>query len=61
MIEAMNAEGKQFDMHRLCALVEKHRHETPHAIQSQLMTAVQEWMVTQDDDISLVVARYRSP
>jgi PAS domain S-box-containing protein len=61
LIEAMNAQGEQFDMHRLCSMVEDHRHESPEAIQRHLMNAVRDWMVTQDDDISILVARYRSP
>ncbi len=60
LIEAMNAEGEQFDMHRLCSMIEQHRHESPDAIQGHLMSAVRDWMVTQEDDISILVARYRS-
>ncbi len=60
LIEAMNAEGDQFDMHRLSSMIEQHRHESPDAIQRHLMTAVRDWMVVQEDDISILVARYRS-
>ncbi len=61
LIEAMNAEGEQFDMHRLCSMIECHRHESPDAIQGHLMNAVRDWMLAQEDDISILVARYRSP
>lgn len=61
LIEAMNAEGEQFDMHRLCSMIEENRLESPATIESRVMTAVRDWMVTQEDDISILVARYRSP
>jgi PAS domain S-box-containing protein len=59
IIEAMNSDGWQFDMQRLCEIVERHRFESPDAIQRHIIAAVQSWMVTLDDDLSVLVARYR--
>jgi phosphoserine phosphatase RsbU/P len=61
LIEAMNAEGEQFDMRRLCEVVELHRHEPADAIRSRVLSAVHDWMATQEDDLSILVARYRAP
>lgn len=60
IIEAMNGQGEQFDMQRLCALIEEHHRESPGAIQARIIAAVQSWMVKQEDDLSVLVARYRA-
>ncbi|HEX4517673.1 MAG TPA: SpoIIE family protein phosphatase [Polyangiaceae bacterium] len=60
IIEAMNGHGEQFDMERLCEIVEEHHCESPEAIQTRIIAAVQSWMVTQEDDLSVLVARYRA-
>jgi PAS domain S-box-containing protein len=59
--EATDAARKQFDIDRLMALVEKHHAECPAKIRDHVIAAVQGWMAAQDDDISLVVMRYRAP
>ena len=59
LIEAMNDEGEQFDMPRLCGLVEAHRSELPGAIRDHVLRAVHDWMSEQADDISLLVGRFR--
>jgi sigma-B regulation protein RsbU (phosphoserine phosphatase) len=58
VIEAMNDEGEQFDMSRLCEIVEGHRTETPGAIRDEILRAVHGWMRDQADDISLLVTRF---
>jgi PAS domain S-box-containing protein len=61
LIEAMNRGGEQFDMNRVCQLVEEHRLESPDAIQRHLLDALRAWRVIQEDDVSVVVARFREP
>jgi PAS domain S-box-containing protein len=58
LIEAQNAAEEQFDMQRLCDIVQRHRTEAPAAIKDHLLAAVHAWMVTQEDDISVLVARF---
>jgi serine phosphatase RsbU (regulator of sigma subunit) len=60
LTEAMTPHHEPFDIHRVCALVEEHGHEEPQAVVDRLMAAVRTWMARQEDDISLVVAHYRS-
>lgn len=60
LIEAMNADGEQFDMHRVCAVLELHRGEAAEAIRAHLLAAVHAWMAVQEDDISLLVVRFRA-
>jgi PAS domain S-box-containing protein len=59
VIEAMNAEGEQFDMPRLCEIVERHSQEPVELIRDKLLAAVHDWMVSQEDDLSVLVARFR--
>jgi|HubBroStandDraft_4_1064222.scaffolds.fasta_scaffold48545_3 PAS domain S-box-containing protein len=61
VIEAQNQSGEQFDMHRLCDIVQQHRTESPDAIRGHLLSAVHAWMVSQEDDISVLVARFSAP
>jgi sigma-B regulation protein RsbU (phosphoserine phosphatase) len=61
LIEAQDASGEQFDMHRLCDIVQQHRTESPEAIRGHLLAAVRAWMTAQEDDISVLVARYSLP
>jgi PAS domain S-box-containing protein len=58
LIEAQNESEEQFDMGRLCDTIKKHRTETPAAIQGHVLAAVHAWMTSQEDDISLLVARF---
>jgi PAS domain S-box-containing protein len=59
LIEAMNAAQEQFDMGRLGQAVESARFEPVETIRDRVLGAVHAWAPTQEDDISLVVARYR--
>jgi serine phosphatase RsbU (regulator of sigma subunit) len=56
--EAMNARREQFDIDRLCALIEREQDRPPDAIRDAILAAVRGWMTVQVDDISLVVLRY---
>jgi len=59
--EARNARREQFDLDRLVALVESCGEAAPEAIRDRILDAVRRWMAVQDDDISVVVARYCAP
>lgn len=61
VIEAMNPADEQFDVHRVCDLIERHRGEAPETIRDRILAAVRSWMVAREDDMSLLVARYRTP
>ncbi|MGH7437570.1 MAG: PP2C family protein-serine/threonine phosphatase [Polyangiaceae bacterium] len=62
LIEAMDARGEQFDMQRLCGLVEEHRAEPPGAIRDRILRAAHEWLGASppEDDISILVARFEA-
>lgn len=60
-IEAMDSTADQFDIHRLCDLIERHRAESPEVIKNRVLAAVEAWMAQRADDISLLVARYHVP
>jgi sigma-B regulation protein RsbU (phosphoserine phosphatase) len=57
--EAMNATNEQFDIDRLCKVVEKHQDESPAEVRDAILDAVHAFMKKQFDDISLVVIRYK--
>lgn len=59
--EARNASREQFDLHRLVALVEKLGERPVSEIRDGIMSEVRAWMSHQDDDQSVLVARYRAP
>jgi len=59
--EAMNAEGKQFDIGRLVSAIEEVQDEAVERIRDHVLARVRGWMHRQDDDITLVVVRYRAP
>jgi PAS domain S-box-containing protein len=61
LIEAMDGAGEQFDMGRLGDAVEAARLEPVEAIRDRVLRAVHAWAPKQEDDISLVVARYQTP
>jgi PAS domain S-box-containing protein len=58
VIEAQDARGEQFDMERLCRVIEKHRTESPAAVRDHILAAVHAWMHKQEDDVSVVVTRF---
>ncbi|HLK39302.1 MAG TPA: PP2C family protein-serine/threonine phosphatase, partial [Polyangiaceae bacterium] len=61
VIQAMDRSGEQFDVHRLCDLVERNRSERPAVILERVLAAVRAWMSERADDMSLIVARYQAP
>ncbi|HVU02478.1 MAG TPA: SpoIIE family protein phosphatase [Polyangiaceae bacterium] len=61
IIEAMNADGEQFDVPRLCAAIHEARTKSVEEIRDHVVARARAWMATQDDDLTLLVARYRAP
>jgi serine phosphatase RsbU (regulator of sigma subunit) len=56
--EAMNAHGELFGLARLCATIESLASCEVSAIVKGISEAVGHWHVTQQDDVTVVVARY---
>ena len=56
--EAMNEQGEQFGLLRLCALVETAGAKTTDEICRCILEAVEQWQLRQIDDITVLVARY---
>ncbi len=59
--EAMNEDGEQFGQQRLVALVERLRDLPVDRIVELVFEAVEAHMRRQDDDLTLLVIRYRPP
>ena len=53
--------SKQFGIERMRALVQQHRTEPTDVIAERIVSAVNQWSPVLQDDVSLVVARYRRP
>jgi sigma-B regulation protein RsbU (phosphoserine phosphatase) len=59
VIEAANAAGEQYGLERLIAELEATGSETAPVIRDRLLGSVLRFLAVQDDDIALVVARYK--
>ncbi|HEY6726462.1 MAG TPA: SpoIIE family protein phosphatase, partial [Polyangiaceae bacterium] len=57
VIEAANAQGEAFGLERLCRELERVGAQSLEAVRDQLLGCVTEWLVEQNDDIALLVAR----
>jgi PAS domain S-box-containing protein len=55
--EAMNAARTQFDIDRLTQLLVTVGRESPATIRDRILREVRAWMVTQHDDMSLLIAK----
>jgi PAS domain S-box-containing protein len=58
VIEAMNADGEQFDIERLCEAISEADPESPAGVRDHILGKVKQWMARQDDDITVFVAKY---
>jgi PAS domain S-box-containing protein len=58
VVEAMNSAGEQLEMHRLCAAIEEVHGEPVSVIRDYIVRKVGEWTHVQEDDVTLLVARY---
>ncbi|KYF57836.1 hypothetical protein BE08_12795 [Sorangium cellulosum] len=59
--EARNAHHEQFGLERLCSTIESVQPASVSAIRDRILRDVAGWCPSPDDDITLVVARYRAP
>jgi PAS domain S-box-containing protein len=60
LIEAAGDDGEQFDVPRLCAAVERLREQSVAAIRDGVLAEVRCFSRVQEDDITLLVSRYRA-
>ncbi|WP_437839116.1 SpoIIE family protein phosphatase [Sorangium sp. So ce1153] len=59
--EARSAQNEQFGLERLCAVIEAFQAAPVSAIRDRILEEVEGWCPSPDDDITIVVARYRAP
>ncbi|WP_155798293.1 SpoIIE family protein phosphatase, partial [Sorangium cellulosum] len=59
--EARNAHHEQFGLERLCSTIESAQYASVYDIRDRVLREVDGWCASPDDDITLVVARYRAP
>ena len=59
VLEARNQQRESFGLERLCAELSRVRGRPVEAIRDHLLEVVMRWMEVQDDDVTLLVARYR--
>lgn len=59
--EASSAAGEQFGLDRLCRVVEARRDKDVSVILESIFDAASDWAVEQEDDMTALVMRYRSP
>jgi sigma-B regulation protein RsbU (phosphoserine phosphatase) len=60
IVEAMDRHGEQLGMRRLCSALEEVHAEPPSTIRDHIVRQVHNWMFEQEDDVTLLVARYSS-
>jgi serine phosphatase RsbU (regulator of sigma subunit)/DNA-binding LacI/PurR family transcriptional regulator len=56
--EARNAEGKFFGVERLIAALARERRRSVDEIRDAVVAEVRAWMASQDDDLTLLIARH---
>jgi serine phosphatase RsbU (regulator of sigma subunit) len=61
LTEARNAVREMFGMDRLAEVIERHHAERPEEIRDRIFEAVLAFSPERADDITVLVARYRSP
>ncbi|AUX24340.1 phosphoserine phosphatase [Sorangium cellulosum] len=59
--EARDAQGEPFGPARLCAAIEAAQAAPVDVIRDRILGEIEGWRSSPDDDITLVVARYRAP
>jgi sigma-B regulation protein RsbU (phosphoserine phosphatase) len=60
VLEAMSAAREEFGISRICAEIQRARNEPVAAIRDRLVDSARHWMAHQDDDITVLVARYHA-
>jgi serine phosphatase RsbU (regulator of sigma subunit) len=61
IIEARDRDGRLFDIHRLCQAVQDLAAESPERIRDGVIARVRSHLAVQEDDMTLLVARFRAP
>jgi serine phosphatase RsbU (regulator of sigma subunit) len=56
--EAMDRQGRQFGLDRLCDLIEDTRGAAPDRVVDRIVVAVRAWMDKQADDVTVLAAMY---
>jgi sigma-B regulation protein RsbU (phosphoserine phosphatase) len=56
--EAMNEQGQQYGMERMCTALQEVRDASVEQIRDHVIESVMKWTSTQMDDVTLVVARH---
>jgi sigma-B regulation protein RsbU (phosphoserine phosphatase) len=59
VVEARNTQRESFGLERLCAELSRVREQSVEGIRDHLLEKVMRWVEVQDDDVTLLVARYR--
>ncbi|AUX44897.1 phosphoserine phosphatase [Sorangium cellulosum] len=59
--EARSAHHEQFGLERLCATIEAVQASPVEVIRDRILSEVEGWSPSPDDDITIVVARYSAP
>lgn len=58
-IEAMDAQGEQFGLERLCRAIEEHAAESVAQVRDHLCQAILTWVHKPTDDLTVLVARHQ--
>jgi serine phosphatase RsbU (regulator of sigma subunit) len=61
LTEARNAHHEQFGFPRLVEVVESAGEQPVEEIRDRVLIAVKAWSATQEDDVTVLVARFRAP
>jgi PAS domain S-box-containing protein len=61
IVEAMDRNGEQLGLRRLCDALEEVHDGSPSLIRDHIVRQTREWMFEQEDDVTLLVARYTAP
>ncbi|HSN99484.1 MAG TPA: SpoIIE family protein phosphatase, partial [Candidatus Nanopelagicales bacterium] len=61
LTEARNPEGRQYGLEPVIQAVEAHGGEAVEQIRDEILRGVAEWTTVLEDDLTLVVMRYRAP
>ena len=61
VIEAMDRDGQLFEMQRLCDAIAEMADGSPREVLEHVLARVRSFSRVQDDDITLLVARYSAP
>lgn len=61
LTEASSARGEQLGLERLCRVVEERRDDDVSAILEAIFATAADWAIEQEDDMTALVMRYRSP